>query len=142
MYITGIDNCGRTSYISHSNHILCGFLLPRLSAEDVTAVLHILSPCVDFDVDNEDVLLRFGNRIKRESGAHATAGSATLFLILYTGYAIPKPSMVAGLRWFISISVSDTLMLKVNMLPDRRSLLRAVSSQWFGSNSFERVRHN
>ena len=63
MYITGIDNCGRTSYVSHSNHILCGCLLPRLSAEDVTAVLRILSPCVDFDVENEDVLLRFGNRI-------------------------------------------------------------------------------
>ena len=67
----------------------------------------------------------------RGRSAQATAGLATLLLVLYTGYAIPKPSMVAGLRWLTWISVSDTFMLKVNMLPDRRSLLHAVSSLWF-----------
>ena len=78
----------------------------------------------------------------RKSGAQAKAGSATLLLILYTGYAIPKPSMVARLRWLTWIGVSDTFMLKVNMLPDRRSLLHAASSLWFGSDSFERVPHD
>ena len=78
----------------------------------------------------------------RESGAQATAGLATLLLVLYTGYAIPKPSMVAGLRWLTWISVSDTFMLKVNMLPDKRSLLRAASSLCFKailSNEFHAI---
>ena len=78
----------------------------------------------------------------RERSAQATAGLATLLLVLYTGYAMPKPSMVAGLRWLTWISVSDTSILKVNMLPDRRSLLHAASSLWFGSDSFERVPHD
>ena len=65
MYITGIDDCGRTSYIPHSNHILCGCLLPCLSAEDCTAVLRILSSCVDFDVGDEGVLPRFGSRVQQ-----------------------------------------------------------------------------
>ena len=71
----------------------------------------------------------FAAASNRVSGAQATAGLATLLLFLYTGYAMPKPSMVAGLRWLTWISVSDTSILKVNMLPDRRSLPRAVSSQ-------------
>ena len=84
----------------------------------------------------------FAAASNRESGAQATAGLATLLLVLYTGYAMPKPSMVAGLRWLTWISVSDTSILKVNMLPDRRSLLHAASSLWFGSDSFERVPHD
>ena len=71
MFITDIDDSGRTSYIPHSNHILCDCLLPRLSAEDCTAVLRILSPCVAFDVDDEGVLQRFGSRVqqgKKRSG--------------------------------------------------------------------------
>ena len=79
----------------------------------------------------------FAAASNRESGAQATAGLATLLLVLYTGYAIQEPSMVAGLRWLTWISVSDTFMLKVNMLPDKRSLLRAASSLWFRSDSFK-----
>ena len=60
MYGTGVDDCGHTSYIPHSNHILCSRLLPRLSAE---ALLRILAPCVDFDIDDEGVLLRFGSHV-------------------------------------------------------------------------------
>ena len=75
----------------------------------------------------------------RESGAQATAGLATLLLVLYTGYAIPKPSMVAGLRWLTWISVSDTFTSKVNMSSDG---LRAASSLWLRSDSFERVPHD
>ena len=78
----------------------------------------------------------------RESGAQATAGLATLLLVLYTGYAIPKPSMVAGLRWLTWISVSDTFTLKINMSLDGRSLIRAASSLWFRGDSFERVPHD
>ena len=84
----------------------------------------------------------FAAASNRESGAQATAGLATLLLVLYTGYAIPKPSMVAGLRWLTWISVSETFMLKVNMLPDKRSLLRAASSLCFKailSNEFDTI---
>lgn len=71
MFITDIDDSGRTSYIPHSNHILCGRLLPRWPAEDCTAILHFLSPCIDYDVDDEGVLSRFGSRVqqgKKRSG--------------------------------------------------------------------------
>ena len=78
----------------------------------------------------------------RERSAQATTGLATLLLVLYTGYAMPKPSMVAGLRWLTWISVSDTFTLKVDMLPDIRSLLRAASPLWFRSDSFKRVPHD
>ena len=134
MYITGIDDCGRTSYIPHSNHILCGCLLPRLSAEDCTAVLRILSPCANFDVDDEGVLPRFCSRVQQGKWR---SGLATLLLVLYTGYAIQEPSMVAGLGWLTWISVSDTFMLKVNMLPDKRSLqpLRYVLKRFFRTSS-------
>ena len=65
MFITDIDDSGRTSYISHSNHILCGCLLPRWSAKDCTTILHFLSPGVDYDVDDEGVLPRFGSRVQQ-----------------------------------------------------------------------------
>ena len=138
MYITGIDDCGRTSYIPHSNHILCGCLLPRLSAEDCMAVLRILSPCANFDVDDEGVLPRFCSRVQQGKWRSGDGRSS----YPSSGYAIQEPSMVAGLRWLTWISVSDTSILKVNMLPDRRSLLHAASSLWFGSDSFERVPHD
>ena len=84
MFITDIDDSGRTSYIPHSNHILCDCLLPRLSAEDCTAVLRILSPCVAFDIDDEGVLQRFGSRVqqgKKRSGdgSVTTAGDSRVY---------------------------------------------------------------
>lgn len=44
---------------------------------------------------------------QREAGAQAVAGLLTLLLVLYTGYAIPKPTMVQGLAWLTWLSVSD-----------------------------------
>ncbi|EJD01729.1 uncharacterized protein FOMMEDRAFT_126887 [Fomitiporia mediterranea MF3/22] len=41
---------------------------------------------------------------KRESGAQALAGVAMMALVLYTGYTIPKPSMIGALRWITYIS--------------------------------------
>ncbi|EJD01720.1 uncharacterized protein FOMMEDRAFT_111764 [Fomitiporia mediterranea MF3/22] len=41
---------------------------------------------------------------KRESGAQAVAGVATLVLVLYTGYTIPKPTMIGALKWITYIN--------------------------------------
>lgn len=43
----------------------------------------------------------------KEAGAQAMAGLLTLLLVLYTGYAIPKPTMVQGLSWLTWLSVSN-----------------------------------
>lgn len=43
---------------------------------------------------------------KRESSAQAVAGIMTLVLVLYTGYAIPKPTMIGALRWITWANVS------------------------------------
>jgi ATP-binding cassette subfamily G (WHITE) protein 2 (SNQ2) len=38
--------------------------------------------------------------------AQTVAGLMLLILVLYTGYAIPKPSMIGALRWISYINVS------------------------------------
>ncbi|ELU44174.1 ABC transporter CDR4 [Rhizoctonia solani AG-1 IA] len=40
----------------------------------------------------------------RESTAQAVAGIGTLILVLYTGYTIPKPSMIGALKWLTYIN--------------------------------------
>ena len=39
--------------------------------------------------------------------ATAAAGILMLFLVLYTGYPIPVPSMISALSWITYINVSD-----------------------------------
>lgn len=43
---------------------------------------------------------------KQEAGALSIAGLSTFALVLYTGYVIPKPSMIGALRWITYINVS------------------------------------
>ena len=43
---------------------------------------------------------------KSEATAQAFAGISTLALAIYTGYTIPKPSMIGALRWITYINVS------------------------------------
>jgi len=38
--------------------------------------------------------------------AETVAGLMLLILVLYTGYAIPKPSMIGALKWITYINVS------------------------------------
>src|SRR5580693_927550 len=38
--------------------------------------------------------------------AQTVAGLMLLILVLYTGYAIPKPSMIGALKWISYINVS------------------------------------
>ncbi|CEL55831.1 hypothetical protein RSOLAG1IB_01843 [Rhizoctonia solani AG-1 IB] len=40
----------------------------------------------------------------RESTAQAVAGISTLVLVLYTGYTIPKPTMIGALKWLTYIN--------------------------------------
>ncbi|KAG8755116.1 hypothetical protein FRC11_006250 [Ceratobasidium sp. 423] len=40
----------------------------------------------------------------RESTAQAVAGIGTLILVLYTGYTIPKPTMIGALKWLTYIN--------------------------------------
>ncbi|CAE6441888.1 unnamed protein product [Rhizoctonia solani] len=40
----------------------------------------------------------------RESTAQAVAGISTLILVLYTGYTIPKPTMIGALKWLTYIN--------------------------------------
>jgi len=42
--------------------------------------------------------------------AQTVAGLMLLTLVLYTGYAIPKPSMIGALKWisYINVSVCQT----------------------------------
>ena len=42
---------------------------------------------------------------KREAGAQSLGGVMTLALELYTGYSIPKPTMVGALKWITWINV-------------------------------------
>lgn len=42
---------------------------------------------------------------KQESGAQAVAGVFTIGIVLYTGYAIPRPSMIGALKWLTFINV-------------------------------------
>ena len=42
----------------------------------------------------------------REAGAQSVGGLAVLLLSLYTGYTIPKPSIIGALRWITYINVS------------------------------------
>ncbi|QRV75743.1 ABC-2 type transporter [Ceratobasidium sp. AG-Ba] len=41
---------------------------------------------------------------EEESTAHALAGIGTLGLVLYTGYTIPRPSMIGALKWITYIN--------------------------------------
>ena len=43
---------------------------------------------------------------KKAAPAQAVAGVLLLALSLYTGYQIPKPSMIGALRWISYINVS------------------------------------
>lgn len=42
---------------------------------------------------------------KSEASTQAMAGLSLLVVILYTGYAIPKPYMIGALRWIMYINV-------------------------------------
>jgi ATP-binding cassette subfamily G (WHITE) protein 2 (SNQ2) len=42
---------------------------------------------------------------KSEATAQSVAGIAVLALCIYTGYTIPKPSMIGALRWITYINV-------------------------------------
>ena len=42
---------------------------------------------------------------KSEATAQAVAGLVLLLLVLYTGYTIPKPTMIGALRWITWINV-------------------------------------
>lgn len=42
---------------------------------------------------------------RQESGAQAVAGLFTIGIVLYTGYAIPRPSMIGALKWLTFINV-------------------------------------
>ena len=39
----------------------------------------------------------------QQAQAQSVAGLAVLVLAIYTGYAIPKPSMIGALRWFVAV---------------------------------------
>lgn len=39
----------------------------------------------------------------RASEAQALAGLATLVLVIYTGFTIPRPSMIGALRWYFEV---------------------------------------
>jgi ATP-binding cassette, subfamily G (WHITE), member 2, SNQ2 len=43
---------------------------------------------------------------KSEATANSFAGMAILVLVIYTGYTIPKPSMIGALRWITYVNVS------------------------------------
>ena len=42
---------------------------------------------------------------RREAGAQALGGVMTLMLVLYTGYSIPRPTMIGALRWLTWVNV-------------------------------------
>lgn len=46
---------------------------------------------------------------KKAAPAQAIAGVLLLGLSLYTGYQIPKPSMIGALRWISYINVSSEI---------------------------------
>jgi len=50
--------------------------------------------------------------------AQTVAGLMLLILVLYTGYAIPRPSMIGALKWisYINVSVQPILFFPVLML--------------------------
>lgn len=50
---------------------------------------------------------------EREAGAQAMAGVLTLLIVLYTGYTIPKPTMVEDLQWLTWLSVSIAFCAEV-----------------------------
>ena len=41
----------------------------------------------------------------QEAQAQALGGLGTLAIIIYTGYTVPKPSMIGALRWFVKSSL-------------------------------------
>ena len=48
---------------------------------------------------------------KDPAPAQTVAGLMLLILVLYTGYAIPRPSMIKALKWisYINVSVHDPI---------------------------------
>jgi ATP-binding cassette, subfamily G (WHITE), member 2, SNQ2 len=42
---------------------------------------------------------------KAPATAQTFAGVSLLLLVLYTGYTVPRPSMIGGLRWISYINV-------------------------------------
>ena len=57
---------------------------------------------------------------KKAAPAQAAAGVLLLLLSLYTGYQIPRPSMIGALRWISYINVSfETLLLQTWNLINR-----------------------
>ena len=45
--------------------------------------------------------------IANEAGAQAAGGLGFLLMVLYAGYAVPKPSMIGALRWLTWINVGS-----------------------------------
>lgn len=41
----------------------------------------------------------------KASGAQALAGLGTLILVIYTGYTIPRPTMIGALKWFVNVTL-------------------------------------
>ena len=62
--------------------------------------------------------------------AQTVAGLATLILVLYTGYSIPKPSMIGALKWLTYINVRPADSLRCLLLADACMLLPAAAL-WF-----------
>lgn len=50
---------------------------------------------------------------KRESAALSFSGLLTLALVLYTGYTVPKPTMIGALKWISWISVCHQPLILV-----------------------------
>ena len=46
--------------------------------------------------------------VKDESAATSMAGVVILFISLYSGYIIPRPSIPGGLRWITYLNVSTS----------------------------------
>jgi ABC-type multidrug transport system permease subunit len=49
--------------------------------------------------------------VKSEATAQAVAGMSILVLAIYTGYTIPKPSMIRALRWITYINVGPIIRI-------------------------------
>ena len=79
---------------------------------------------------------------KRAAPTQAVAGVLFLGLALYTGYQIPKPSMIGALRWISYINVSfETLLLVVQTWSLTTRILRTASPIRFWSYHDQRIPH-
>ncbi|KAG6814612.1 hypothetical protein H0H93_012864, partial [Arthromyces matolae] len=52
---------------------------------------------------------------KADASAQAVAGILLLAMVIYTGYTIPKPSMIGALRWISYINVSSTICFEFQL---------------------------